>query len=133
QEEVEHSDRIITRIMGYAQLSEGHVEKLSLTEELDRALAQVFPPGAHYRVRVHRQYADDFPPLLMQRRHLSDALVNVLQNARDALDGQGGNVFVSAHRRSDDALEVAIADDGPGIPPERQERIFEPYYTTKQK
>jgi signal transduction histidine kinase len=133
QEEVEHSDRIITQIMGYAQLSEGHVEKLSLAEELDRALAQVFPPAAHYRVQIHRHYAAEFPPLFMQRRHLADALVNLLQNARDALDGQGGNVFVRAQCRGDEAIEVAIADDGPGIPPERQERIFEPYYTTKAK
>src|SRR5439155_7781499 len=72
-------------------------------------------------------------PLLMQRRHLSDALVNVLQNAREALDGQGGNIFVSAQCRSDNAIEVAIADDGPGIAPDKQERIFEPYYTTKEK
>src|SRR5207249_4015586 len=38
REEVERSDRIITEIMGYAQLSEGRVEKLSVTEELDRAI-----------------------------------------------------------------------------------------------
>ena len=100
QEEVEHSDRIITQIMGYAQLSEGHVERLNVIEELDHAIAQVFPPAAGYPVRIHRDYADEFPPLFMQRRHLLDTFVNLLQNAREALGDKGGNVFVSAQCHS---------------------------------
>jgi signal transduction histidine kinase len=133
QEEVERSDRIITDIMGYAQLSEGRVEKLSVTEELDRAIERVFPPAAGYPVVVHREYGPDFPPLLMLRRHASEAFINLLQNARDALDGRGGNVFVRAHCHSNYSIEVAIGDDGPGIPPDKREQIFEAYYTTKEK
>ncbi len=133
QEEVERSDRIITRIMGYAQLSEGRVEKLSVTEELDRVIAQVFPPAAHYGVQVHRNYGASLPPLLMQRRHVSETFLNLLQIAREALDGHGGNVFVTAQCRSNYSIEVSIRDDGPGIPSDKQERIFEAYYTTKEK
>ncbi len=133
QEEVEHSDRIITQIMGYAQLSEGHVERLNVVEELDHAVAQVFPPAAGYPVRLHRAYGGDFPPLFMQRRHLVDTFVNLLQNAREALGDRGGNVYVSAQCRSDYSVEVAIRDDGPGIPADKQEKIFEAYYTTKEK
>ena len=133
QEEVEHSDRIITQIMGYAQLSEGHVEKLNLVEELDHAIAQVFPPAAGYPVQVHRDHPAEFPPMFMQRRHLLDTFVNLLQNAREALGDQGGNVFISAQCHADYSIEVTIRDDGPGIPPDKQERIFEAYYTTKEK
>ena len=50
QEEVERSDRIITQIMGYAQLAEGRVEKLEVKEELERAIAQVLPEGAGYAI-----------------------------------------------------------------------------------
>ncbi|MEI6781348.1 MAG: HAMP domain-containing sensor histidine kinase [Verrucomicrobiota bacterium] len=133
QEEVEHSDRIITQIMGYAQLSEGHVEKLNVIEELDHAISQVFPPAAGYPVHIHGDYAGEFPPLFMQRRHLADTVMNLLQNARDALGDKGGNVFVRARCQSDYSVEVEIRDDGPGIPPEKQEKIFEAYYTTKEK
>ena len=133
QEEVEHSDRIITQIMGYAQLSEGHVERLNVVEELDHAIAQVFPPAAAYPIYIHRDYAGEFPPLFMQRRHLVDAVMNLLQNAREALGDKGGNVFVSARCHSDYSVEIAVRDDGPGIPPEKQEKIFEAYFTTKEK
>jgi signal transduction histidine kinase len=133
QEEVEHSDRIITQIMGYAQLSEGHVEKLNLIEELEHAIAQVFPPAAGYPVQIHRDHAGEFPPMFMQRRHLLDSFVNLLQNAREALGDQGGNIFVSAQCDADYSIEVTIRDDGPGIPPDKQEKIFEAYYTTKEK
>jgi signal transduction histidine kinase len=133
QEEVEHSDRIITQIMGYAQLSEGHVERLNLVDELDHAIGQVFPPAAGYPVRLHRDYTGDYPPLFMQRRHLTDTLVNLLQNAREALGEAGGNVFVRARCESDYSVHIAIRDDGPGIPPDKIERIWEAYYTTKPK
>jgi signal transduction histidine kinase len=133
QEEVARSDRIITEIMGYAQLTEGRVEKLSVIEELDRAVEQVFPPAARYPIQIHRQYGAAFPPLLMQRRHVSDSFVNLLQNAREALGNRGGNIFVAAACRSDYSIEITVSDDGPGIPAEKQEKIFEAYYTTKQK
>jgi signal transduction histidine kinase len=133
QEEVQRSDRIITDIMGYAQLSEGRVEKLSVTQELDYAIERVFPPAAGYPVAVHREYGTDFPPLLMLRRHVSETFVNLLQNAREALDGRPGNVLVRAQCRSNYSIEVTVGDDGPGIPPDRREQIFEAYYTTKEK
>jgi len=133
EEEVERSDRIITQVMGYAQLSEGRVEKLDLAEELDRAIAQVFPPAVDSKVEIHRDYDVKFPPMLMHRRHLSESLVNLLQNAREAFNGACGNVSVAARCLSDYSTEISIADDGPGIPPEKREKIFEPYYTTKKK
>ena len=133
QEEVERSDRIITEIMGYAQLSEGHVEKLNVIEELDYAIKRVFPPAMPCPIHIHRQYGSGFPPLLMQRRHLSETFINVLQNAREALGEHEGNIYVNAQGHRDHSIEVSIRDDGPGIPAEKQEKIFEAYYTTKEK
>jgi signal transduction histidine kinase len=132
QEEVARADKVITQIMGYAQLSEGRVEKLNVIEELDRAITQVFPPAVPTRIKIHRDFGRDFPPLLMQRGHLSEMLVNLLQNAHEAL-GENGNVFVTAFCHRDHTVEISVRDDGPGIPPEKIERIFEAYYTTKEK
>jgi signal transduction histidine kinase len=132
REEVDRSDRIITELMGYARLSEGQVEKLDITEELDRAIEQVFPAGAIYEVKIRRDYGAALPPLLAQRGHLSEVFVNLLQNAREAMNGNG-EIDVTAHYSDDYAIVVTIADNGPGIPPEKQDKIFEPYFTTKEK
>jgi two-component system sensor histidine kinase HydH len=133
QEEVDHSDRIITQIMGYAQLSESHVEKLNLVEELDLAIQSVYPPAAGYPIQVHRDYGGDFPPIFMQRRHLMDTFTNLLQNAREAMEEKGGDVYVAARVHEDLSVEVSIRDEGPGIAPDKLGRIFEAYYTTKPK
>ena len=132
REEIAKADRIITQVMGYAQLSEGRVERLTVVEELDRIIAEVFPPGLPTGTQIQRDFTPDLPPLLMQRQHLADAVGNLLQNARDAVQ-DNGHIFIRARLASEDAIEVAVRDDGPGIPPDKRERIFEAYYTTKPR
>ncbi len=132
REEVERSDRIITELVGYARLAEGRVEKLDVIEELDQAVARVFPAAVHYDIRIHREYAAVLPPLLMQRFHLSEVFVNLLQNAREAMNGRG-NLWLSARLGEDYSVTVAVADEGPGIPPDNLEQIYEPSFTTKEK
>jgi signal transduction histidine kinase len=131
REEVERSDRIITELMGYARLVEGHVERLDVVEELERALEQVLPAAAPYAITVVRDYLPPFPPLLMLRSHLSEILVNLLQNAREAMRGQG-TMRLSARAREAGVLEIVVADSGPGMAPEVLARVFEAYYSTKE-
>jgi signal transduction histidine kinase len=131
QEEVARADQVITQIMGYAQLSEGHVEKLNVVAELNRALAQVFPSAVPTGIQVQRKFGHGLPPLLMQPGHLSEILVNLLKNAREALAENGG-VIVTADCHRNHSIEISVRDDGPGIAPDKIERIFEAYYTTKE-
>ena len=131
QEEVERSDRIITQIMGYAQLSDGHVEKLNLIDEVNRAVEETFPAAVELGIQVERRYGPHLPPLLMQRQHLSQILINILQNAREALNGKG-KVLISVISHGD-SVEITVVDDGPGISPDKVEKVFEQYYSTKEK
>jgi signal transduction histidine kinase len=119
REEINKADRIITQIMGYAQLSEGRVEKLEIADQIDHAITEVFPPGLPTQIKIHRQLADYFPPVMMHRTHLAEALINLLQNARDAM-GEHGNIFITAHCL-------------PGVPADQVAKVFEAYYTTKTK
>jgi signal transduction histidine kinase len=130
REEVAKADRIITQVMGYAQLTEGRVEKLNVVDELNRALEEVFPPGTETNFHLVRDFAAAFPPLLLQRKHFLDAISNLLQNARDA-SPPGGTIRVHASLTPEEDVKISVADEGPGIPAEKHERIFEAYYTTK--
>ena len=118
--------------MGYAQLSEGRVEKLDVVRKINQAIEQVFPAAVPTEITVIKNIAGHFPPLLMQRAHLSEILVNLLLNAREALGGQG-NVSVAAVSLRDHSIEISVADDGPGVAPDKVGRIFEAYFTTKEK
>jgi len=132
QEEVARADKVITQIMGYAQLSEGRVERLKVVEEIERATRQVFPNAVPTAIQLKSRFHGPFPPLLMQRGHLSEILVNLLLNAREALPGHG-NISITATTTREQAVEISVADDGPGIPPQQLGRLFEAYFTTKQK
>ena len=132
REEVDKSDRIITELLGYARLSEGHVERLDIAGELDYAVLQVFPVGAKYQTTIHRDYSPALPTMLAQRGHITEIFVNLLQNAREAMDGRG-NIWISAHYEEGYTVKVTIRDDGPGVPADKVTRIFEPYFTTKAK
>jgi len=132
QEEVARADKVITQIMGYAQLSEGRVERLKVADEIEQAARQVFPAAIPGRLKLKKVYHGPFPMLLMQRRHLADILENLLLNAREALPN-GGNISVTAVCDRDQSVEISVADDGPGIAPDKVERVFEAYYTTKEK
>lgn len=132
REEVDRSDRIITDLMGFAQLAEGRIEPLNIPEHLDRAIAQVFPKAADFNVAIHREYQPALPLIFMQRGHLSEIFINILQNAREAMEGVG-NIRVGAYYGDNYSVRVLIKDDGPGMDEEQARQLFEPYYTTKEK
>jgi signal transduction histidine kinase len=65
---------------------------------------------------------------------LDQALINLVRNAVDALrDTQDGVITLSARRDPDGRIAIAVADNGPGIPPELREKVFVPFYTTKRQ
>ena len=132
REEVARSDRILTELMGYAQLAEGRVERLDVRLEVDQALQRAFPPALQHEVVINVACLQTMPPLLMQRAHLHEVLVNLLTNARDAMN-QKGRLDISIRLDDRNAVIIRIADTGPGIPEHQREHIFDPYYSTKEK
>jgi len=130
REEVERSDQIITELIGFAQLAEGRIERLDAVEELEASVLRVFPPGASFTTEIRRDYRPPLPPLLFSRRNLGEVFDNLLKNARDVLDGRG-QIRLGVHANAEMGIEVTVTDNGPGIPAENRERIFEAYFTTK--
>lgn len=128
--EVERSDRIITDLIGFAQLAEGRIERLDVVEELEASILRIFPPGSGFETRLDRDFVPPLPVLLFSRRSLGEIFDNLLKNARDAMGGRG-RILIRARYGGDFGVEVTIADEGPGIPPENLERVFEAYFTTK--
>lgn len=80
-------------------------------------------------VRVRVDVEPGLPPVQSRPGRLTQVWANLLTNAADALDGSG-HLALRA-RRTERGVRVEVEDDGPGVPPQLQERIFEPRFTTK--
>ena len=79
---------------------------------------------------VEREYEEDLPKIWAHAGELNQVWTNLIDNAADAVDGQG-RILVRAFREGDRVV-VQIADDGHGIPREIRNRVFEPFFTTKE-
>ena len=76
--------------------------------------------------------APDLPPVLWDQNQISQVLVNLLTNARDALTPAGGEITIRSWAiPMEERVAFSVSDDGPGVPPAILGRIFEPFFTTK--
>jgi signal transduction histidine kinase len=132
REEVNKADQVITKLMGYAQLTEGRLAKLDINNVLDFSIAQVFPEGHKFGIKIRKNYGIALPPLLAQSLHISEVFVNILQNSREAV-GENGEISLITSYGGNYTLSVVIEDNGPGIPINMIDKVFEPYLTTKEK
>jgi signal transduction histidine kinase len=80
---------------------------------------------------VVREYEPDLPPVTALASELNQVWLNLVSNACDALRDVPEPVLTLRARRRDEDVVVEVEDNGPGIPVELQERLFDAYYTTK--
>ena len=84
------------------------------------------------KVVLRASTAEGLPEVQVDPAKMRQVLVNLMQNAAEAMGERGGNISVRAgHFPQDSAVVVAVEDDGPGIPPENLGNLFEPFFTTK--
>jgi len=109
----------------------GFPQGLSGSDLARRALTQTTLTILRHKLRggieVERDYATDLPRLSVHGGGLNQVWTNLLDNAIDAMGGKG-RIRVRTFRLGDD-VAVEITDDGPGIPPELQSRVFDPFFT----
>jgi two-component system NtrC family sensor kinase len=80
-------------------------------------------------IEVVKRYGDDLPPVLTDQGQIVQVLINLMQNAVDAMES-GGRLTLETRRR-DGRVSVSVRDTGCGMTPEQLEHIFTPFYTTK--
>lgn len=84
----------------------------------------------HNGVNVEENLADNIPMISASPGELNQVWTNVIDNALDAMEDGGGTLAINSWADGD-SVKVTISDTGSGIPAEIQDRIFEPFYTTK--
>ncbi len=86
-------------------------------------------PKVSFEVRVEEGEA--VPRLLLDPQQIKRALINLVENAVSAMDGQGSVTVTVAHRPAEQKVSVEVADTGKGLTDEEKTRVFEPYFSTK--
>jgi signal transduction histidine kinase len=80
-------------------------------------------------ILIKKEFASDLPRVEGFGSELTQVWTNLIENAVDAMNGEGTLTLKTLNQP--DGVQVCVCDDGPGIPEGEQQRIFEPFYTTK--
>ena len=123
--ETDRLDRLAKEFADFGRLPEGPRSEVDLVELLEELGRTGVPDGVNVRLTSH----DGRRTVLGHYEPLRRAFANLYRNAAEAMQGHGAiDVTVTG---DGSGLAVTIADHGPGIPAELRQRVFEPYFTTK--
>jgi signal transduction histidine kinase len=118
---------LVTAAKQYSQMDRAPHQVLDVHELIDSTLVMLSRKIGD--VRVVKDYDRSLPDIPVYGAELNQVWTNLIVNALQAMDGSGTLTIRTS--RTDDHLEVEIADTGPGIPDDVVGRIFEPFFTTK--
>ena len=120
---------LVRAVKSYSHMDKASKREADVHVGLDNTLVMLGYKIKKGDVRVTREYEKDLPPVCAHGSELNQVWTNLVDNAIDAIEGNG-NIKIRTAREKDQVL-VEISDDGPGIPEESRDRIFEPFFTTK--
>jgi signal transduction histidine kinase len=127
-EEAARLKRIVSEFSEFARMPKPTKTLLSLND-LVRSQVALYKGS----VAISKSFEEDLPMLEADKDTLSQLLLNLIENARDAIgDSPDGKIRVSTESsRGGRAVIVRVDDNGPGIAPDVKDKLFTPYYTTK--
>jgi two-component system sensor histidine kinase HydH len=138
--EVNRLNALVSRFLDFARPLHVELRPLHVPAIVDRALESVQGQLPQARVKVERQYAARIPEILADEQLCERVFVNLIQNAYQAMesrtDGQDGSLRVSIAQEASNGkagVGVTIEDNGPGVPAELREQIFNPFFTSKKE
>jgi signal transduction histidine kinase len=133
--EVNRLSALVTEFLDFARPLHAQPHPANLIALLDRVLQVVAARYTGKPVRVERDYAKDLPLVPLDESLCEQAFLNLVQNAYEAMEDQGGILRVEVQRalqNDRNGVELRFADTGPGVPDKLREEIFNPFVTTKK-
>jgi signal transduction histidine kinase len=124
----EEISEIVKAVKTYSYLDQAPIQEVDIRESLENTLV-ILRSKIKAGISITRDYADDVPRVEAYGSELNQVWTNIINNAIDAMQGQGE--LVLRIYTEDRDVSVDIIDNGSGIPLEVQPRIFEPFFTTK--
>jgi signal transduction histidine kinase/CheY-like chemotaxis protein/GAF domain-containing protein len=126
------ASRIVRNLLDFSRAEQFEFAETDLNRSLEDAAALVASEVRRANTVVALDLAPDLPKIWASPAHLQVVWLNMLLNARDAIEGAGraGEVRIASSVRGG-SIVVEISDNGIGIPPKEIDRIYDPFFTTK--
>jgi signal transduction histidine kinase len=130
-QEANRLDRIVTDFLNFARPQAPNLMPCKVYEVIEKNLTFLAPEINKKGYEINRRFAVDIPEIQADSGLLYQAFLNILINAMQAMP-EGGAIYIelSANRNT---LTILFGDEGPGIPRETLNKIWEPFFTTKDK
>ncbi len=130
-EEADRLNAIITDFFNYAKPRNLNLTLCQVEEILEKNLTFLAAQIEEQGYRIKARYADDIPEIMADIDMLYQAFLNILINAMQAMPN-GGDIFIEA-LPVNRTIQITFEDNGMGIPEDILEKIWEPFFTTKEK
>jgi len=124
------SKEITHKLLSFARKTDSRVQEVNLQELLEEIMSITAQRAKHNSVVINLDVEDGLPPINTSPTEMQQVFLNLINNALDAMERQGGSLDVIARSQADKII-VETTDTGPGIPESELARVFDPFYTTK--
>ena len=133
-QQAERAGDVLDRLREFVRGGEYRRALTEIQPLVDAALGLTRAEAMQCEVDIEVRIDEGLPAVLADRVQIEQMLVNLLRNAMDAMDAgktERRSIVVVARRKSSRAVEISVADSGPGVAAEVTDTIFEPFVTTK--
>lgn len=132
--QADRAGQIIRRLREFVTTGEGDRRLEDVNTIVEEASALALTDTAEMGIAIDYDLADRLPAVLIDKIQIQQVVFNLVRNSFEALaDSEQRQVEIKSSRSGDDAVEIAVSDNGPGLPPEISEQLFQPFVTTKAK
>jgi signal transduction histidine kinase len=128
-EEVERLNNIVVDFLFAVRPMDVDLKDEELVSIIHESLELVKPELDEANIEIETSFEENIPKLQLDCKLIKQAVLNIIKNAMNAMS-EGGHLGISVFIENDNVV-LQIKDDGEGIPEENREKIFEPYFTTK--
>lgn len=130
-DEVNYINDVVKELVLFAKPPVEKQPDISVNKVIEEALLLVFKQMNGDAITIDKQLAQNLPTITADANLMKQAIVNIMQNAMEAMPEEGTLTLKSWVNSDVNMLVIAITDTGTGVTPEIMPRVFEPFYTTK--
>jgi PAS domain S-box-containing protein len=135
QSDCDRLGELMKSVLAFSRPTEYEMEAVDIGPLLNRLLERQRSRNTTPSIQFHIQIEPGTPAVRGNARALEQVFTNLITNAAQAMSDSGGSIAVKVRHlaagEEKRLIQIDIADNGPGIPRELQERIFQPFFTTK--